>query len=312
MSAQPAGEIVPELREALLTQFTTHLYKVRGHDEVVRVLNSPFAKNGMTASLHLALGLSLFELKQYSAAAQEMRECLAKKSQPALTPVNVDIFSAAPWHCLALCLVRTGDLPAAEGAFQSAIAATGRNEAARLDFARLLQQANRPIEALHQLNDVVGRSPTNANAWRLGGEIALGGAEFLSFARDWTGEALAALPDDLVIAVQRAEALLLNGDIAPAGELWEKIWRREHSPRSLAALILCETIESQTTHAPDDSEERTTSLALLEWYQKLIAMRAGGVTTKLNEQLEKISRALPTAARMLEAALNEAEIPTVV
>jgi len=33
MSGQSASEVVPELREVLLTQFTSQLYKVRGHEE---------------------------------------------------------------------------------------------------------------------------------------------------------------------------------------------------------------------------------------------------------------------------------------
>ena len=38
---------MPELREVLLTQFTSQLYKVRGHDEVVQVLE--FAARQATA-----------------------------------------------------------------------------------------------------------------------------------------------------------------------------------------------------------------------------------------------------------------------
>ena len=83
MSAQPADELVPELREVLLTQFTSQLYKVRAHEEVVQVLNSPLAKRGgLTASLHFALGLAHFELKQFREAADQMRQCLTKRKQP--------------------------------------------------------------------------------------------------------------------------------------------------------------------------------------------------------------------------------------
>ena len=57
MSAQPTEILVPELREVLLTQFTCQLYKIRAHEEVVGVLNSPLAKNGgLAASHHFALG----------------------------------------------------------------------------------------------------------------------------------------------------------------------------------------------------------------------------------------------------------------
>jgi tetratricopeptide (TPR) repeat protein len=312
MSAQPAKEIVPELCEALLTQFTSQLYKIRAHDEVVRVLTSPLAKNGMTASLHLALGLSLFELKNFAAAAKQMDECLAKKHEPGLTPVNVDIFSAAPWHCLALCRIRTGDFAGADAAFQSAIAEPVRNEEARLAYATFLRQQNRPVDALHQLNEVITRNPRSTNAWKAGGEIALGHPEFLEFARDWTGEACKNVPENSAVTAQRAEVLLLSGEIFEALGLWQKVWenvhKNEHDPRSLAALILCESVESPTTHAPDDGNERATSLAFIEWYRRLITMRAGGVVAKLNGNIEKISRALPTAAGMINNALAEAGV----
>jgi hypothetical protein len=133
----------------------------------------------------------------------------------------------------------------------------------------------------------------------------------LAFAREWTDEAARALPEDPVLAGQRAEALLLNGATAAALELWEKIWNRDHAARSLAALILCEAVESPTTHAPDEgADEQVASRAFIEWYQKLIAIRSQTLTTRVNEQLDKLARALPTAAQMLEAALKEVELPT--
>jgi glycosyltransferase involved in cell wall biosynthesis/Tfp pilus assembly protein PilF/SAM-dependent methyltransferase len=308
MSAQPANEIVPELREALLTQFTTHLYKVRGHDEVIQVLTSPLAKEGMTASLHLALGLSLFESKQWAAAAEQMDECLAKKSQPALTPVNVDIFSAAPWHCLALCRTRMSDMAGAEKAFQSAIAEPVRNEEARMDYAKFLRQQNRPVDAMHQLNEVVARNPHSANAWKSGGEIVLGHPEFLEFARDWTGEAIKHLPTHPVVVAQRAEVLLLSGETAEALGLWQTVWEVEREPRSLAALILCEMAGASATHVPDEGTERATSLAFIEWYRRLISMRAGDVVARLNGNMEKVALTLPTAAEMIGNALAEAGV----
>ena len=153
-------------------------------------------------------------------------------------------------------------------------------------------------------------TPATSAAWRLGGEIALASAEFLEFARDWTGEAFKAVPENPVIAAQRAEALMLNGDTATASELWEKIWSSEHEPRTLAALILCETVGLKTLHATNGGrDEYATSLAFIAWYQKLIAVRAQPVIGKINAELERLSHALPTAAQMLEAALSEAALP---
>ena len=310
MSAQPAEEVVPELREVLLTQFTSQLYKLNAHEEVVEVLNSPLAKQvGLTASLHFALGLAHFELKQFGEAADQMRQCLSRRKQPALTPINTDILTAAPQHCLALSLARLGDFAGAEKAFIAALAENGHVETAKLDYAKFLQGQNRPVDALHRLHEIVAANARHFAAWKLGGEIALSQPEFLEFAGDWTGEAISALPENPVIAAQRAEALMLNGDSAAARELWEKLWRSEPEPRALAALILCEIGEDKTRHAPADGEERATSIAFLEWYKKLIAVRAQELVRKINERLETLSPSLPTAAGMLEAALCEADAP---
>jgi glycosyltransferase involved in cell wall biosynthesis/ADP-heptose:LPS heptosyltransferase/SAM-dependent methyltransferase len=314
MSAQRPDELVPELREVLLTQFTSQLYKVRAHEEVVQVLHSRLAQHGgLTASLHFALGLAHFELKQFSEAADQMRQCLAKRKQLGLTPINTDILTAAPPHCLALCLARLGDLPAAEKAFVAALAETGHVEAAKLDYAQFLLNGNRHLDALHQLNSLVAADPRHLAAWRLGGEIALVRPEFLEFALDWTAEAVQALPANPVMAAQRAEALMLNRHASEALPLWEKIWNSEHEPRTLAALILCEIATDRPAHAPNvGDDERATSLAFVEWYQKLIAARAKPLLDEINARVDALARTLPAAAEMLQAALSEAAAPLAV
>jgi len=205
--------------------------------------------------------------------------------------------------------VKLGQSAGAEKAFQSALAEPGPKEALQLDYAKFMAAQNRFVDALRQLHEIVVPNPQHAAAWRLGGEIALGRPELVEFARDWTREAARALPEDAVLNRQKAEALLLNGDTALALDVWQSLCIEDRSAKSLAALILCQTVESPTTHAPDESEEQAVSLAFIAWYQRLIAVRGQALTARLNEQLDKLSRALPTAAGMLEAALTETETP---
>ena len=313
MSAQPAGDVVPELREALLTQFTSQLYKVRGHEEVTRVLTSPLARNGgLTASLHLALGLSLFELKKFSDAAEQMRLCLEKKHQPALTPVNVDIFTAAPLHCLALCAVRTGDASGAEKFFNEAITADGRVNEARLDFSKFLAEQGRAVEGLNHLHAAITADPKFLPAWKFGGQLALAQNEFLEFALDWTGEAVRQLPDDVMLQSQRAEALLLAGRTAEAVGRWLAVWEKDRLPRSLAALILCSAVESQPLPVPGASaEEEQASRAFVGWYQRLLGAGAMKTVRAVNDRLPMLSVPLPTAEKILRAALAEAETESI-
>jgi tetratricopeptide (TPR) repeat protein len=315
MTAGREGETAPELREVLLTQFTSQLYKLRAHEEVVEVLNSPLArKGGLTASLHFALGLALFELRQFGPAAEQMRLCVTRRHLPALAPINTDILSAAPEHCLALCLDRLGNAGGAEKSFLAAL--SGPNQTAanvaevKLDYAKFLAAQNRAVEAFHKLHELVAANSRHLAAWQTGAEIALSRPDFLEFAGNWTAEAMRYVAEDFTVNRQRAETLMLSGDTESAMPKWERLWNSERQPMILAALILCETVESQAGHSPDHIvEEPATSRAFIKWYQRLIAMRAFPVVQKLNARLENLSQTLPTAAAMLQKALAEPAQP---
>lgn len=309
LSSKPAAEIVPELRETLLTQFCTRLTGEKRFTEVVQTLASPVAvmDGGLTASLHFSLGLAHLELKQFSEAADQMRQCLAKRAQRSFAPINKEINTSAPYHCLAMSLAQAGDATAAVQAFDDGLKEIGHGDALRLDYARFLAGQNRPVEALQRLNEVVAQNAQHLGAWQLGGQIALSRPEFLEFARDWTGEAMQQMAADPQIIAQRAEALMLSEDLSAALELWEKVWHQAPLPSVLAAVILCETLELPTTHLPqDDHDEVAVSRFFIGWYRKLLAVKAQPTVTRLNGQMDKLSRALPGAARILEAAFAEA------
>lgn len=309
LSSKPAGEVVPELRETLLAHYCTRLTAAKRLEDTIRILTSPLARfgSGLTASLHFSLGLAHLESKQFSEAADQMRQCLAKRGQRSLSPINRDILTAAPHHCLAVSLANLGQTADAEKAFQAGLKELDHVDALRLDYARFLFEQKRAVDALHQLNDIVTRDPRNVMAWRLGGQIALSSAEFLEFARDWTSEALKHSPEDATIATQRAEALMLSDDTAAARVFWEKLWNSERKPQTLAALILCEVIEGITTNKPEDNkDEIAASRAFIEWYQKLFAARAQKTLTRVMAQMNAIGEALPSAAKILGAAMAEA------
>ena len=309
LSARPAREVVPELRETLLMQVGAHLTAARRFDEVARVLTSPLAElgGGLTASLHFSLGLAQFELRRFREAADQMRQCLAKRLQPTCTSINQEIKTAAPHLCLAMCLDRAGDPAGTEAAYQAGLAETGLDTSLRREYARWLAGQNRLVEALQQLHQLVTQQNQDLAAWQLGGQIALSRPQFLKFARDWTEEALQRRPEDPLLLAQRAEVLLLSEDLAAALPLWEQLWVQTAQPGALAALILCETVEALTTHAPDEgTEEAAVSRAFIQWYRKLLAVKGQKTMMRLNAQTEKLGRALPMAARMLDAAMGEA------
>ena len=306
LSSKPAAEIVPELRETLLMQLCARLTAAKRFDEVVRVLASSLAgmNGGLTASLHFSLGLAHLELRQLSEAADQMRQCLAKRGQRSLAPINREINTAAPHHCLALCLTKSGDAAAAEKAFQDGLKETGHGDALRLDYARFLAGQNRSVHALQRLNEVVAGNALHVEAWQLGGEIALSRPEFLEFARDWTSEAIRQLPEDGVIVAQRAEALLLSQQPAEALPLWSRAINGERPPRALAAQIICAAASSQPAEKLRDApEEAAVSHAFMDWYRRLVAAGARDTVFHLNSRVEMLRPIVPQAAGVLDGVI---------
>jgi tetratricopeptide (TPR) repeat protein len=302
MSGLPAGQIVPELRETLLTQFTTHLVKARRFEEVVEIWRSNFAKSaGLTASQHFLIGLAYLGLKQAADAAEQMRQCLEKRHRPALSPVNKEILKAGPNHCLALSLMALNMTESAEQAFRAALAEDPQSRPVRFDFARFEFERNQPIKALKLLNQLVAEDPKEVRVWQFGGEVALSHPGFAEFARDWTGEAVKHCSVDATVALQRAEALLLNQEVEQALQLWTKA----HSPQSarhLAALVLCEFVTEGCNRTFAPADEKAVSQEFQKWYQQLIKSGAISLVYQLNESMEKIRLVLPTFANAWERA----------
>jgi tetratricopeptide (TPR) repeat protein len=311
MSAQPASMVVPELRETLLTQLSSQLTALKRWDDLVGLLNSPLAQaGGLTASLHFALGLAHLEQKQFSEAADQMRQCLAKREQPALAPINKEIHRAGPRHCLALCLDQLGQPEAAAQEFRRALDDDPGSRPARLDYAGFQAAHGQPVQALNLYCALARKEPQDTQPWLRGGCLALSAPEFLEVALDWTCEAQRYLPADLAIAHQRAEALTLAGQCEPALPLWRRVAAAAGPPaqaQAFAATVLCETASGQDLSAPPPALETAVSREFVAWYRRLVRFHARAAVEALHSRLEALQGALPSAGRLLAAALAEVQ-----
>jgi GT2 family glycosyltransferase/tetratricopeptide (TPR) repeat protein len=306
LSALPAAAVTPELRETLLTHLTTHLMAAKRFSDIVQLWQVPFAKNGgLTASHHFGLGLAHIQLKQPAEAAEHMRQCTALRGRPALSPINPDILKAGPHHCLALCLIALKDADGARRAFEAALAADASSRPVRFDLARFHAAQGRTGEALQILRQLAAESPGEARVWALGGQIALNRPEHLEFARDWTGEAVKNFPEDQGLLGQRAEALLLNQDVAQALPLWRRA-QAPGCPRQRAAVVLCELLTGDRQHHFTAAEEPALSREVAQWYRQCIRMGAHPLINQLHERMETIRLTLPSFVRVCEAAHRQA------
>lgn len=306
LSSNANAGLVPELRESLLTQYSAHLIKALKDEEVIRVLRSPLAKaGGLTASQQFALGLACMRTRRFAEGAEAFRRCLATRHQPCLSPVNPEIQRAGPSHCLATCLANLGQPESALQSLDNALRDDPKSRAVRMDLARTLFAQGRPIDALNHLHPLVSENPADADAWRLGGDVALSRPDFLEFALDWTGEAVKTVNADPNIAAQRGEALLRSGDAEAALPFWH-LAAAHRGYSQLAALCFCSVAAGQPAPAIDTESEPAISREFLKLYQRLIPTPAGPLLLKVNANLPAVAAALPSAAQRIQSAMSEA------
>ncbi len=305
LAADPQQQRVPELREGLLTQYTATLMKAGRFTDIVRVLESPVAKaHEPTASLHYALGLAYLRLEQHAAAAREIKECLAKRHLPTVSPINPDIRRAGPYHCLGHCLIRSGQFGEAEAAFIAALRDEASSRIVRLDLARLYQRLGRPVDALKTLHELIDKRQADPDVWRLGGEIALASPALHEFAIEWTGEAVKHQPGNPALAGQHGEAFLANGD-AHAAIPFLRASANSGDLGHAGALRLAELACDLRPTPVDPDQEPAVATHFLRWFQRLTGTRGSTLLHGVLDRADSLKRTLPSAARALQSAISE-------
>lgn len=306
LNDRPEQAQVPELREALLTQYASHLMKAGRHDDILRLLQSPLARLApLTASLHYARALAFMGVRRFAEAVEPLRQCLATRKLPCLTPVLAEVLRDAPHRLLAQCLIQAGQPESALAALLSGLKENAQATGLRLDLARLHAAQGRPVEALQLLNELISHGCNEVDVWRLGAEIALRNPDTLAFAVDWTAEAIRHQPNVPVLAAQRAEALLLHGDPEGAHPWWVRAAAGREAG-ALAARVLCELALGRPASPVSAGDEPQVSRAFLEWYRRLIGVQSESPAIHaVNGRLNELARILPGAARVLESAMAE-------
>lgn len=309
LSARNAAAVVPEVREALLTQYCTHLLAAKRAAEVPVILTSPLARSvPLTASQHYLLGLAFMDLQRFAEVIREMRECLAKRNAPALTPVNPEIRKATPRHFLALASWQLKDPVAAEQEFQEAIGEDPASAKLVVDYARFLTEHGKIAEALQALNQFASVDPSVAAVWVAGGQLALSQPELLEVAVNWTAVAFANHPEETAVIAQHAEALLLAGQFAEALPLWRQL-QGDGRVRARAALVVCALAAGsdigECAAVSGGADERE----FMAWYWRLVEFGAESVVLRLNDHVDALEFVYPEAVKMIRAVIAKLAVP---
>ena len=305
MLRRPFAETPPELREVLLTQYASHLMTLHRHEEVVGLFHDrAILPKDRTASHHFMLGLAHSALKQWEPCASHLKQCLELRGKPALTPIHPDIRSGTPAHCMAHALRKLGRKTEAGVGYEQALRDDPANEAARVELALFLAEEGRVVPALTVLNEGIQADPAQAKVWEAGAGLSLRQSETLEFALDWTREALRHLPDHATLRRQRAEALLLAGQVQEALPLW--IGQGPGSEATTASgLILCRLFAGEPLTAVPPDRERAVSQDVLRRYRQAVELGLEDWVRTLHRRLAELRVALPSAAGLIEQVVAE-------
>jgi hypothetical protein len=231
-----------------------------------------------------------------------MRECLATRERPALTPINPEIRTVMPRHCLAVCLWQEKQIDAAGREFAAAVAEAPAASKTHVDYANFLHENGRTVDALQLLNQFTSAHPAATQAWTTGSQIALSQPALLEVAIDWTAVALNNHPADVVVQAQRAEALLLAGRLAEALPLWTAV-PVDGKPRLQAGRIVCQAALGAEIDTPAAHATPAVGQEFVRWYWRLVESGAESTVLRLHDAVDQVTQVLPDASPMLQAVI---------
>jgi tetratricopeptide (TPR) repeat protein len=300
LAKHDAADVLPEVRERLVSVFCYHLLQAELYEELVEIATSPMAADcGPTTSIHYVHGLALLKLDRHAEAIAPLRACIVTRDEPAFTARFKGVKGHGPHHLLADCLAKTGSGEAAAAEFERALALAPEATSVRWSFARFHTEEGQPEKAIGLLYDAIENSSIDCRLWALGCNIANGHLNDTEVALHWTDCALAECPDNPEIQKQRGVALLTMGRFSEALEFFEQA---PSHPLNEGARILCQIAAGQKARLGDPDKELLISKAFVEWYRRLLERGQEEAALRLAEELEDIEAVLPTAAQVLREA----------
>lgn len=302
LSKLPGKSVTAEMRETLLTQYSTLLFSKQKYSEITGVLKSKLANKygGLNASQHYLLGFSYYKLKKINEAVVELKLCVNKLEQNSSHGLK-EIYQGEPHYLLAVCYAVLNKVKEAEREFTKAIKENPDSYKFNYDYARFLAGQGNFVKALELLNKIIPENPENPAVWQVGARIALNNHDLNEYALEWTQEALKYCPDNPELIEYRADALLLNGHIEEAIECFERL---PESANRQASIIFCETLNGVFKNSYEGIDECAVSYELIRLYRRCLNVKTVSLINSFRKNIDCLQPVLPTAFTILKHTIN--------
>ena len=307
MIATPERDVVPELRESLLTQFTSALIRNQRFPEARDVFSHQrVSDSAMTASLQFLKGLALMRTGAFEEGVAAFRSCVEIRDKATFSNGYAEAYGPAPFHCEALCLQKLGRHDEAFRVFEKAVESPDVPWLIVKDFAVYLNREEKVLEALTLLHSKLAQFREDLPFWLLGARIALDSDASCEYALDWIGEGIGHVGEHSALMIEYVKALLLNDKTAlPEG--WGKMIEPAcESAASWSVRLVGSMLEGRAVEGIIPVAERELSFEVVRLYRRLLTCNALKVVVQINERFSLIENVAPTAARLMRDAVDEA------
>ncbi len=309
MIALPKADVVPELREALLTQFISALIRNQGFSEALDIFRrEEITSSVLTPSLHFLKGLAFMRTGGFEEAVGAFRSCIGSREETTYSPGCAEAYGAAPYHCEALCLQKLGREQETRQAFEHALEQSDVTWPIIKDFSVFLSGTDQVLESLTLLHSKLSEYKDEISFWLHGARIGLDHTSSCEFALDWIGEGIKHVGTHPALMIEYVKALLLN-DQTELPENWTKAIEPScESAATWSIRLLGSMVDGDVVQGVIPVPERELSFEVIRLYRRLLTSNARNVVDRVNDNFALIEALAPTAARMLQDAVAEAHV----
>ena len=304
----PDEDQVAEFTHALTQQYGSVLLEEKKHQKVAEIAEDPWIQRHVSsASWSLVQGIAFAELNEYEKAIDALDDCIARRHKPVLSPGIIEVQSGLPAFLKGKIHHQLEQEDMASESFALAVQDSPENIDYLLDYAAWLHAHSKSLEAVQLLHRQMPHGVNDTRYWQLGAKISKTTSGFESFYLDWTTEAIKYQPNDTQLQFAHLESLMLSNHWSRAANMSSEFLLEPQSAEHWGIHYLLCLYHGMMPKGLKMVEEQNVSRYFVAGYRRLVQLGDEEGVRKIHEHLPLAKQHLPTAFRLIERVMEEAQ-----
>ena len=302
----PPDQLTPEIRETLMNQISTYLLKTGAYSEIISLAGTRLGKSApLSASTLFIVGLACMESGDHENAVHYFRECINARDRKSYASINPEVKKGGPFHCMGMSFEKLEKYPEALDSYVEALALSPDSSSICQAVYKLATGKGLHIQAIQSLNRVMFEGEKSIVLWNLGAEICRSNEQTLQFGLEWTTEALKFFPENKELIESRIHILVECGELAKMMSCFASGHEGAMDRKIFAGIVWARLIDGQPLPQISPQQEKPVSHELLGLYRSWVSRGYEPLIRKINDHLDELESAFPSAARPLIQVMAE-------